>query len=493
MDFSAVANLTHRKPADLLAIPFFQKKKKAESAVDIEHLKSHVKIPLETEDFKAKEGEILIIYVDEKHEQRVALVGLGEQDQLTKEKLRRVYASLAKACQSRKLKSINLLLPKISAINEADLVGGIAEGLLLANYAFTKNKSLSIKDNPTVLLEKATLIGTGKHILSIANKYKTISEGVYLARDLVNGNADDITPQYLAKTAQSFAKKLPHVKTTVFDKKRIQKEKMGLLLAVSRGSMQDPVLIIVEYTGNPKSKDKTVVVGKGITYDTGGLNMKPTGSMETMKCDMGGAAAALGTIYVAAKLGLKINVTAVVPSTENSVSAASYKPGDVYNSYLGKTVEVGNTDAEGRLVLADALAYAVDHLKPTRMIDFATLTGAIDVALGAETAGIMSNNNTLADQLIQSGLNTYERAWRMPLHEEYKEQLKSDIADIKNIGGRSAGAITAAVFLQEFVGKTPWAHFDIAATAYLSEPRRYHPKYGTGVGVRLMIDFLEGL
>jgi leucyl aminopeptidase len=283
------------------------------------------------------------------------------------------------------------------------------------------------------------------------------------------------------------------VKATVFDKKRIQKEKMGLLLAVNQGSSIDPAFIILEYKGNPKSKDHTVVVGKGVTYDTGGLNLKPTGSMETMKCDMSGAACALGTIHAAASLGLKVNLTAVIPSTDNSIDSKSYKPGDVYSSYLGKTVEIGNTDAEGRLILADALAYASKNLKPTRMINFATLTGACVIALGEETSGLMSNNDPLAESISRAGNETFERAWRLPLFEEYKSQLDSDIADISNTGGREAGTITAALFLQEFVGNTPWAHLDIAGTAYLKKSRRYHPKNGTGVGVRLMIQLLENL
>ena len=230
-----------------------------------------------------------------------------------------------------------------------------------------------------------------------------------------------------------------------------------------------------------------------MTYDTGGLNLKPTGSMETMKSDMGGAAAALSALSVAATLKLPLNVTVVVPSAENSIGSLSYKPGDVYTSYAGKTVEIGNTDAEGRLILADALAYISSKIKPSRIVDLATLTGAMEITFGGETIGVMSNNDDLVDSLIKSGNETFERLCRLPLHEEYKEQLKSDLADIKNIGGRSAGSITAALFLQEFVGNIPWAHLDIAGTAFYSEPRRYHPKHATGVGVRLLIEFLENL
>jgi len=491
MDVVTFANLDSRKNSDLIVLPFWQKKETPEPAANFAKLVAHLKVALDTYDFKAKEGEVLVLYSDTKHEKRVALLGLGDPEKITTEHLRRAYAGITRLAISRKLKSLNILLPHLSSLSEEELVRGITEGLFLPNYAFTHYKTE--KEKHPVLLTKIALIGGSKKTQGLAKKYAAIAEGVYLARDLVNGNADDVTPQHLAKKAQALAKKYATLKTTVFDKKRLTKEGFGLLLAVNRGSVSAPVLIVTEYKGAPHSKEKTVLVGKGVTYDTGGLNLKPTGSMETMKCDMGGAACVLGVMETAAKLGLKVNLVGVIPSTENSISATSYKPGDVYQGYSGKTVEIGNTDAEGRLILADALAYAVEHFKPARIIDFATLTGAIDIALGAETSGLMSNNDALAEAIFKAGQTTYERVWRLPVYEEYRDQLKSDVADIKNVGGRSAGAITAAIFLQEFVGKTPWAHLDIASTAYLNEPRRYHPKHATGVGVRLMIDFLENL
>jgi leucyl aminopeptidase len=487
------AGFDNRKRADLLVLPYWKGKKQAEPAGSIGKVKAAIADPIETGDFTGKEGEVSIVYSSGQPEKRIALLGLGDPDKINVEKLRRAYASLAKTCRARKIKEINVVTPHITSLAEEGIIRGIAEGLLLANYTFDKLKRDAVKDDPTVLLTSVTLIGAEKAGLAIAKKYAAIASGVYLARDLVNGNADDITPQYLAHVAKDFAKKLPHIKTTVFDRKRIEKEKMGLLLAVNRASNIEPAFIIVEYKGNPKSKDLTAVVGKGITYDTGGLSLKPTASMATMKCDMGGAATVLGTIYAAASLGLKVNLTGVIASTENMIDAKSYKPGDVYTSYAGKTVEIMDTDAEGRLVLADALAYTAKHIKPTRIIDFATLTGACEIALGAETTGMLSNQDALADALIRSGYETYERLWRLPLFEEYRDQLKSDIADIKNHGGRGGGTITATMFMKEFVGDIPWAHCDIAATAFLSEPRRYHPKYGTGIGVRLMIDFLESL
>ena len=377
-------------------------------------------------------------------------------------------------------------------MTEENVLRGLIEGLLLANYSFHKHKHDTIKDDVPSLLKKAALIGIEKTALELAKRSTVICEGVYFARDLTNTNADEINPQYLAQTAQKMAKSLPNVKATIFDKKRIEKEKMGLLLAVNRGSAIDPAFIILEYKGSPKAKDHTVLIGKGITYDTGGLNIKTSG-METMKADMGGAAVALATLLVAAKLALPIHLTVVIPATDNAISGTSYKPGDVYAGLTGKTVEVANTDAEGRLVLADALAYANKYLKPARIIDFATLTGGVDIALGNETIGMMSNNDVLADLFVRAGSETFERVWRLPLFEEYKDNLKSDVADIKNSGTRSASSINGGIFLQHFVEKTPWVHFDIASTAYLNEAKRYHPKSGTGIGVRLMIEFLQNL
>lgn len=494
MELVAIPHLEKRKKADILVIPYWHHKKSAESVVNLGQLSRLVEGPLKTGDFKGKEGELLFVYIEGQPEPRIALLGLGDKEKITAERLRRCYASLVKACLVKKIKELNILYPESSILSQEMALRGVLEGMLLANYLFDKLKKDSLKDKPTVLVQKATLITGYKGFNTLAKATQEICAGVYLARDLVNGNADDITPQVLAKQAQQLAKDQSHMKATIFDKKRIIKEGLDLLLAVNRGSMRDPAFIILEYKGDPKSSDHTIIVGKGITYDTGGLNLKPTGSMETMKCDMAGAAACLGTMQAISALKLKVNVTAVIPSTENAIGDRSYKPGDVYMSYAGKTVEIGNTDAEGRLILADALAYACKNLNPSRIIDLATLTGAIGVALGDEATGLMSNDDMLADSLIKAGNDTFERVWRLPIFEEYRDLLKSHIADISNTGSsRQAGALTAAVFLQEFVGKTPWAHLDIASTGNLKEALRYHPKHGTGIGVRLLVDFLQHL
>lgn len=493
MNFLFTPQLDKRKSADGLVLPFWKGKKQGEWAIDHRFHSPQLDLLLEAGDFKGKEGEVALLYVDKQPEKRIILLGLGPKEKISVEGLRRSYGSLTKTSLGKKLTSLNVVIPQgIKGLNEELLITGMAEGLLLPNYIFSGLKKQDQEDE-RILLKKINWIGSSKHTSKIAEKVLNVCEAIYAARDLVNGNADEITPQYLSRYALSLASDNPSLKVTVFNKKRIEKEKMGLLLAVNRGSDLDPAFILVEYKGNPKSKDHTVVVGKGITYDTGGLNIKVSG-MEYMKCDMGGAATCLGLMMAIARLKLKVNVTAVIPTTENSVDAKSFKPGDVYIGYSGKTVEMTNSDAEGRLVLADALAYACRNLKPTRLIDFATLTGAIDIALGSEATGLMSNQGELAEALKEAGEVTGERVWRMPLYEEYKDKLKSDIADLKSWNGRSASSSVAATFLHAFVDEgLPWAHLDIASTAYLSEPKKYQPKYGTGVGIRLMIEFLENL
>ena len=489
MEFFSCPSIEKRKHKELLVLPFWEGKQHAESAADISKFKTLIQAPGILQDFRGKEGELLFIYgSSNKSDKRLALLGLGNKEKINTEKLRRAYAQLAKACHQKKIEDISLMIP-LSGISEESVVVGIAEGLLLANYSFNKLKQEK-KAEKSVLLKKVEFLAISKQSLEIVKICKTIAEGVYIARDLVNDNADAINPQYLARFAQNLARQLPHVKATILNKTQLEKEKMGLLLAVGRGSAIDPALIILSYHGNPRSKEHTVLIGKGVTYDTGGLNLKPVISMETMKADMAGGAAVLGTLYAVASLGLKVNVTAVIPATENSIGPKSFKPGDVYKSYSGQMIEINNPDAEGRLVLADAITYAQKKLKPTRIIDIATLTGGIEIALGPEACGLFSNNDALADAIQLSGSNTYERVWRLPLYEEYRDFLKSDIADMKNSGGRSASSAVAAMFLQEFVDNIPWAHLDIASVAYLNDKKRYHPKFGSGFGVRLLVDLL---
>lgn len=497
MLFSSVEQFEKRKEAELIVLPFWQRQVKrheeARPAALLHGFSAMVKPAIDSGDFHGNVGETLLLYVNNKgKERRCLLIGLGKEEKLTIEVLRKAYSNVAKECQRRAIKKINLVVPTLSelrSVNAEECLKGIAEGIVLINYRWEK---LALVDEETILLKNVGLVGVHAPLLKRVKDYEHIAEGVYLARDLINGNADIITPHFLAETARKIAAKFPSVKATIFDQKRIEKENMGLLLAVARGSAIEPAFIILSYKGGGASKDHTVILGKGVTFDTGGLNIKTSG-METMRDDMSGAATALCTLAVIAELHLPVNVTAIVAATENAIDANSYKPGDVYQGYSGMTVEIGNTDAEGRLTLADALAYTVKELKPTRMIDFATLTGSMVVALGEGMSGLFCNDENLARALLDSSQRTAEILWRMPLFEPYKEQLKSDIADIKNVGGRPGGAITAALFLQEFVKNIPWAHIDIAGTAFANKEKGYLPKHGVGFGVRLMVDFLENL
>lgn len=488
-----ISRWKERKSAEALILPFWQVKNEAESASEAKEFVSHANAPIRAGDFRGKEGECFILYGHKSEEKRILLLGLGPKSKCTHDSIRRSYANATKALH-KKNTSINVVLPHSKEIDEDVLFKAVVEGMLLSDYTFSSLKEDTKKDNVSIL-EKICFIGGPKKAPEILAKTKLVISAVNFARDLVNGNAYEITPTRLAKEAKALEKEFSHFKTTIFHRKEMEKEKMGLLLAVAKGAAEEPAFIIMEYKGNPGSKDYTALIGKGITFDTGGLNLKPSGSIETQKADMAGGAAVLGTMQAAAGLKLKVNLIGVIASTENAIGSRSYKPGDVYKSYSGKTVEIADTDAEGRLVLADAISYTQENFAPSRMIDLATLTGGIIVALGEEATGLFSNDDELADALTSAGLKTHERLWRFPLYPEYKDYLKSSIADIKNSGGgRKASSIKGAIFLEQFVKDIPWAHLDIAGTAYLSELNKpYHPTYGTGVGVRLLIEYLESL
>ena len=318
----------------------------------------------------------------------------------------------------------------------------------------------------------------------------TIVNNVNLVRDLINGPPSIVTPEYMAQTAKKEIANKPYTKITIFDKKLLEKNKMNCILGVSQGSVNEPKLIIAEYTP-PKYTKTIVIVGKGVTYDSGGINLKPTGYLETMKDDMSGAAIVLATVKTAAELKLPVKLVALAPCVENMPSGSALKPGDVLVGASGKSIEIGNTDAEGRLILSDALHYAATY-KPDYIIDLATLTGACIVALGNLCCAIMSNNDTLKQAITKAGKETNEKVWELPLIEEYKDDIKSDIADIKNIGAGKgeAGTITAGLFLSEFVGDYKWMHIDIAGPVWTTKGSAYTQKGATGYGVRLMTQFL---
>lgn len=445
MRSTVVSSITARKKADVLILPFWEGAKKSEPAFKVRQLINVASLPVDAGDFKGKEKETLFLYPARSTEKRILLIGLGKRKALSAESLRRSYAIALRAARRKKCTSFNLLLPDAD-MDKKQLVSAISEGLLLANYSFDSYRKNRKEDEKEPLVESCCYIGADKSCLEEIQKNITITSAVHLARDLVNSNADEVNAQTFAQIGRSLAKEFSAIKTTILGKKELEKEKMGLLLAVNRGSMQDPALVIMEYRGDPKSKDVTAIIGKGISFDTGGLNLKPTGSIETMKDDMAGAAAVVGTMRAAASLKLKKNIIGVIAAAENAMGPMSFKPGDVYFSHSGKSVEISNTDAEGRLVLADAFSYIQSNYTVNRMIDLATLTGAMVITLGEEVTGLFSNDDKLSTALTEAGEKTFERLWRLPLYPEYKDALKSPIADLKNSGGRKGGSITAALF-----------------------------------------------
>lgn len=477
MKIELISSASERPSADFAVLPFWEG---AVESADLSPWREQIASTLALGDFKGKHGEVLWVPGKGK-EPRIVLLGLGKPEELTVELLRRAAAGVVKLKRGKKA---TWILPDFRALPREHALQGIFEGLLLTSYTYTAYK----KAEPMVT--SVALIGAGPQAKAIFERVKTVARGVDFVRDLVNGNADEVTPEYLAKQASSMGRK--SLKTTLFNRKRLEERGFGLIAAVGRAADVEPYLIQVDYTGNPNRKERIVLVGKGVTYDTGGLSLKPTDSMLSMKCDMAGGATVLGALQVIADLGLKVNVTALVPTAENAIGSGSYKLGDVYRAYNGKTVEINNTDAEGRLLLADALAYAVKELKPTLVIDLATLTGAAVVALGEEVAALFTPDEKLAKELLASSDSTGEPLCRLPLWESYLESFKSEIADLVNSGGREAGAVKAALFLQEFVGKdVPWAHLDIAGPAYYTKPKHYHNTRATGYGVRLLVDLIE--
>lgn len=426
---------------------------------------------------------------------QVILIGLGKKKEINLDKLRQASGTVTKLAKGQGIKKLisNLIDIKIKNQTSVDISQAVAEGAILSLYKFDHYKSEK-DNNENQLNELILLTANEKNIANYKNGFNVamkISTAVYLARDLINHPGNIATPTFLANQAKIMAKK-NNIKCKILSKSDIEKLGMGALLGVARGSHQPPKFIILEYGGTKKDKAPIVIVGKGLTFDSGGISIKPSQGMEEMKTDMSGGAGAIGAIMAAAALRLPVNLVALVPATENMPGGSAIKPGDILKTMSGKTIEVLNTDAEGRLILADALSYA-ERYKPKAVIDMATLTGACIIALGSHASGIMGNDEKLIEAIRKAGDITGERVWPLPLWEEYDELIKSDIADVKNIGGRGAGTITAAGLLKKFASKYPWAHLDIAGTAWTDKPKPYITKGAVGVGVRLVVQYLRSL
>lgn len=440
-------------------------------------------------EIKGKQGEAHVIHSLGKLPARMVVVaGLGKKKDLTLDRVRNMMGDVSRVLRSHKCKSVATILHGDGAggMQPADVAEAISEGFLLGAYQFkvhiTKKEDEHDFSSLTILESDS---GKVPAIKKGCERGRVIAGATMLARDMVNQPANHMTPTHMAAEAEKIAAKY-NLGLTVWDREHMNKQGMLALLGVAQGTREEPKFIILSYRGDPSARDTIGFIGKGITFDSGGISLKAQDFMSDMKGDMAGGADVIAAVGAIAELKLKINVTAIVPATENLPGGRALKPGDVLKASNGKTIEVVNTDAEGRLILSDALSYAVKQgFSP--LIDLATLTGACHVALGDMYAGVFSNNQALAERLLKAGRAAGEKLWQLPLPEEYKELNKSDIADVKNSGGRYGGAITAALFLQEFVGDTPWVHIDIAGPFMAEKNKGVMVKGATGFGVRTLI------
>jgi leucyl aminopeptidase len=440
-------------------------------------------------DFSGKEGETALIYAPEGlASPRLLLVGLGERDSFTLDTLRRTSAIVAKRARALELDeaAFALHVAEGSAARVA-AAEAAAEGAALGLYRFDRYKSSAERRE----LETFALVHDDEdEVAGGAETGAKLAAAALLARDLANEPSNVATPEYLAGKAREIAERYGMV-ATVLDRAGIEAEAMTGLATVGRASESEPRFIVLEHRGGEDGDPPVVLVGKAVTFDSGGISIKPTAGMEDMKYDMSGGAAVLGAMDTVGSLSLALNVVALVPAAENLPGGNAFKPGDVLELHSGKTVEIVTTDAEGRLILADALSYARRY-KPAAVVDCATLTGACYVALGDHASGLMGNDDVLISEIQTAGDASGERAWHLPLFSEYTEQIKGNTADLKNSGGRYGGALTAGAFLKEFADY-PWAHLDIAGTAYYGKQQNaYTPRGASGTPARLLVEFLRG-
>jgi leucyl aminopeptidase len=435
-------------------------------------------------EFRGKKNEVFLLpALADVKPQRILLAGLGKRSEVTAETLRQAGGKSAVYLRELGIKEAALSTALISSLNLSPAY--FAEGALLGLYTYGRYR----KEKETKSLKKMTVLARpSKELSSSLDWTKTVASAVWLARNLINTPANDMTPSHLAKAA--LALKGRNLTVKVLEKKDAQRLGMGAYLSVAKGSHEPPKFIILEYKGSGQAP--VVIVGKAITFDSGGLSLKPADGMEKMKYDMAGGAATLGVLKAASESRLPVHLIGILPATENLPGGSATKPGDVVRALDGTTIEITNTDAEGRLIVADGIGYA-RRLKPRAVIDIATLTGACSIALGSEAIAMMGNDRKLIEGMKKSADAVYERVWEMPLFEEYREYLKSDIADIKNAAGRTGSLVAAASFLSGFAGDVPWVHLDIAGTAWAEKEKPYTPKGATGIGVRLLSHFMRDM
>ncbi|MGD0016325.1 MAG: leucyl aminopeptidase [Verrucomicrobiia bacterium] len=449
-------------------------------------------------EFKGASKQLLLLHTDGKlPAARILLVGLGTRRKFSAETLRRAMGLATKKLRRAGIdRAAVQVRADLEGCPELDVARILTEAAMLASYEFTQFKA---PDGSATELKSLTFCAPAnadvRAAVQIIARTRTIIDATNYAREIGNLPGNVVFPSVIADYARKLAKE-NGLKCTVLNKTALEKHRFGGLLAVGSGSSHEPQLIVLEYYGNPtRSARPVALVGKALTFDSGGISIKPGDKMDEMKFDKCGGLAVLGTLKAAAQLKLPINILGIIAAAENLPSATSYRPGDIVTSYKGKgkrgiTIEVLNTDAEGRIVLGDALAYACER-DAVAIVDIATLTGACVVALGTFIAGLLGNDEQLQERIRAAADRTGERVWPLPLADDYREKIKSDVADIKNTGGREGGTITAAAFLEKYVGNTPWAHIDIAGTAWTTEQRPYYAKGATGFGVRLLVDTLS--
>jgi leucyl aminopeptidase len=490
--------LVHQDPlsvaSPLLALPLFQGAKElGEVLTAADRLTGGgLREAVDRGDVTGRKEEVLLLFPPrDSGPQRILLVGAGKPEELDAEVLRRVAGRAVRVAESLRLERLSFWLDAAIPLPAAVSVQAATEGLALAAWRFRELKTRDDPDEPVSEVEEAVLVWEGEAREGALGVRIGLAQarGENLARTLQARPGNIATPAHLAQEARRLGKE-HGLLVTVLGPRELEREGMGALLAVSQGSEQEPRLVVLEHKGGKKGEAPVILVGKGLTFDAGGISIKPASGMEEMKYDMSGGAAVLGAMQAVSELSLPLNVIGIVPSSENLISGKALKPGDVIRTREGKTVEVVNTDAEGRLILADALSYALTF-GPRAVVDCATLTGASVVALGHVCSAVMGTDESLVEALREAGERAGERCWPLPLWQEYRDLLDSDTADLKNVGGRPGGAITAAAFLREFVEEVPWAHLDVAGTAYGEGKLSYQRKGGGGVPTRQLVEWVR--
>ena len=497
MEIKAVVGDIAKIKADAIIVNFFEGMERLDgniATVD-KVLNGAISQLISQGEIKGKLGEITIIHsLGRLPAARVAVAGLGKQAELTLVRVRGVVAETCRLLRQKGVDNVATIAQGagVAGISLEEAAQAVTEGTLLGLYSFRKHMTEEAEHGE---IKQLLIVDSDKANLPLlergSSKGTILAEATNLARDMVNEPANYMTPSYMMEGAVSLAKTYG-LEISVLEQEQMQELGMGALLGVAQGSQQKPKFIILNYRGGDSAEVDVALIGKGITFDAGGISIKPSEGMGEMKGDMAGGAAVMAAIGAVAQLKPKINVTAIIPAAENLPGGNALKPGDILTAMNGKTIEIISTDAEGRLTLADALGYA-KKLGAKSIVDVATLTGACRVALGDVYSGAFGNNQELVDKVIAAGGEAGELIWQMPMHEQYKEQNKSDVADIKNVGGKYGGAITAAQFLVEFVGDTPWVHLDIAGTSMSEKEKAYLVKGATGVPVRTLVNFVLSL